>query len=51
MRWQAFMRLEHRRLDDRREGMLRRALGEHQVGRAPELGALRRISSALSEGT
>jgi len=28
MRWQEFMRLEHRRLEERREGMLRRALGD-----------------------
>ena len=28
MGWPQFMRLEHRRLEERREGMLRRALGD-----------------------
>jgi hypothetical protein len=36
MRWQEFTRLEHRRLDERREGMLRRALGDPLPGETIE---------------
>jgi len=36
MRWQEFMRLEHRRLEERREGMLRRALGDPLPGETLE---------------
>jgi hypothetical protein len=36
MRWQEFMRLEYRRLDERREGKLRRALGDPLPGETIE---------------
>ena len=36
MRWQEFMRLEYRRLDERRVGMLRRALGDPLPGETIE---------------
>jgi hypothetical protein len=36
MGWQEFMRLEHRRLDERREGMLRRTLGDPLPGETIE---------------
>src|SRR5215211_1260133 len=36
MRWQEFMSLEHRRLDERREGKLRRALGDPLPGETKE---------------
>jgi hypothetical protein len=36
MRWQEFMRLEHRRLEERREGMLRRVLGDPLPGETIE---------------
>ena len=36
MRWQEFMRLERRHLDERREGKLRRALGDPLPGETKE---------------
>jgi hypothetical protein len=37
MGWQEFMRLERRRLEERREGKLRRALGDPLPGETAEL--------------
>jgi hypothetical protein len=36
MSWQEFMRVERRRLDERREGKLRRALGDPMPGETKE---------------